>query len=452
MLDLRPGGVHPQMPSVQQLDAAIIPMLARMEHVGMQIDRGHYEEFAGYLELRLDEIRTELADLVGVKNPNSPKVGDVLFRQLGLPVIKLTKSKTREAIDDDVLGVLKGQLLKRPKDDAIGQLAIQVINCITDYREHQKALTTYVQPFLEKSRRDDRLHSTIKYTQSVSRLSSADPNLQNLPNPDNSPFGDDPIRNLGLRMRNGIVARPGFRLISGDFSQIEIVVGAHESQDSNLLQIIRDGLDPHKFCASKMFGIPYADVPKPLRTQTKPLNFGAFYDLSPMGLQLQYATMPSGAIEKTEVECKAILDWYFSEFAPGVRAWKDRVREKARVDGFVRSSSGRIRWMPGLRSDIKKVREAAKRECTNFPIQEFAGAILRKAMAIIWEDVLPALWSMGASIECIMTVHDELIFECEEPWVELAVPMIVAAMQYAVKLTVPIKVGVGVADRWGLLK
>jgi DNA polymerase-1 len=434
------------VPSVREIDAAIIPMLSRMERVGMMVDRPATETFAGELEHELDEIRDRLSGLLGSKtNPNSPKMADVLFRQLKLPVIKLTKAKTREAIDDDVLGALKAQLKKRPDSDDTRDLAIQVIDCITDYRERQKLLSTYCLPLLDKLDSDSRVHTTLKYTHvATGRLSSEDPNLQNIPNPDNSPV-------YGKRMRSLFIARPGYKLISADYSQIEMVVGAHITQDPGMLRVFRDGLDLHYYAASLMFDIPYDQVPKATRTQVKPLNFGAFYGLSAMGLQAQFASLPSGAIEKTEEECQELIDRYYSAFS-SVMEWKRALWKWGQINGYVETLFGRKRQMPGLRSNIGKIRAAAERESGNQPIQGTAQDILRIGMRTLWEDSLPMFWAEGIDIQAINQVHDEILFEVEERAAEWVVPTIESAMRYAVGLSVPIKVGISVAENWAALK
>lgn len=430
---------------IQQIDAAVIPMLSRMEQVGMMIDRPDCELFASELESEMDQIRNRLSDLVGEKtNPNSPVIADILFRQLGLPVIKLTKSKTRESIDDDVLGALKASLKKR-EHDPVAEIAIQVIDCVTGYRELQKLLTTYCRPLLRKADRNDRVHTTLNYaTVATGRLSSEDPNLQNTPNPDNSPI-------YGRRLRNLFIARPGYKLISADYSQIEMVVGAHITQDEGMLRVFREGLDLHTYAASLMFGIPYSEVPKHIRTQVKPLNFGCFYGLSAIGLQAQFASLPAGAIEKSEEECQELIDRYYAAF-PGVLEWKKKLWRQGRIDGYVETIFGRKRLMPGLRSDIDKVRAAAEREAGNHPIQGTAQDILKIGMAGLWENVLPQLWESGVDIEPLMQVHDEVIFECEDQYAYDVLPMIESELKYAIKLSVPIKVGISVADRWGSLK
>jgi uracil-DNA glycosylase family 4 len=430
---------------IQRIDAAVIPMLSHMEQTGMMIAREDCERFAGELDAELDEIRTRLSDLVGEKtNPNSPKVAQILFHDLGLPVIKLTKSKTREAIDDDVLGALKAALKKREHDPIAG-VAVQVIDCVTDYRERLKLLTTYCRPLLRKADRSNRVHTTLNYsTVATGRLSSEDPNLQNIPNPDNSPV-------YGRRLRNLFIAKSGSVLISADYSQIEMVVGAHLTQDPGMLEVFRRGLDLHTYAASMMFGLEYEKVPKHIRTQVKPLNFGCFYGLSAIGLRDQFASLPSGAIEKTEEECQELIDRYYAAF-PGVLEWKKRLWRNARVTGYVETLFGRKRIVPGLRSDIDKVRSAAEREAGNQPIQGTAQDILKIGMERLWTETLPECWSAGIDIDPLMQVHDEVIFECQEDAADFAMPMIEDAMKNAVALSVPIKVGVSKALRWGELK
>jgi DNA polymerase-1 len=430
------------VPSVREIDAAIIPMLARMEQIGMKVDRKATEQFAERLERELDEIREKLSGLIGEKaNPNSPKMADVLFRQLKLPVIKLTKTKSREAIDDDVLGALKASLKKRD-DMPLAQLAIDVIDCITDYRERQKLLTTYCLPILDSLDSRSRVHTTLKYTHvATGRLSSEDPNLQNIPNPDNSPV-------YGKIMRSLFIEDDDYLLISADYSQIEMVVGAHITQDPGMLQAFREGLDLHYLAASKMFGIPYDQVPKATRTQVKPLNFGAFYGLSAIGLQAQFAGL---GIEKTEEECQTLIDLYYEAFG-GVMDWKRELWMQGQINGYVETLFGRKRWMPGLRSNIGKIRAAAEREAGNQPIQGTAQDILRIGMRILHEDTLPDLRSAGVDIEAINQVHDEIIFRCDKRYAHDVTPAIEAAMKYAVTLSVPIKVGISVADNWAALK
>ncbi len=432
-----------------QIDIAILPMLSRMERNGMMIDRQHFEVFHDDLQKWLDIERTKLSDLVGEHNPNSKRMVGVLFRDLQLPAIKLTAGG-QESTDDETLGILKAQLKARQvagHDADLVRTGIAVIDCIQTYREFQKMDSTYVMAALEKADAQDRLHTTINYTKSVSRLSSEDPNLQNIPNPANSPFKDDPVHNMGLRMRTGFIARPGYKIVEADYSSIELVTGAHLTQDPNLMRIFIDGLDPHSYVASNRLGISIDEVPKETRTQMKPLSFGAFYDASAQRLQLQFALMQP-AIDKTVEECQEMLDWYFGTFAPSVLAWKDRVRRDAQADGVVRTMFGRMRWMPGLRSDIKRVKRAAERECTNFPIQGTARDILCVGMARLWEDVLPELWACGIDAQPIMTVHDAVAVEAPAEHAELVGWLMQDTMAKAVELSVPVKVSVGIGDNW----
>lgn len=437
---------------VREQDAAFIPMLSRMEQIGMRIDRAHFERFDAYLDTKLDEIRSSLAATIGrTANPNSPAMAEVLFRDLGLPSLKLTKSGAREAIDDDVLGALKASLQKRlaaNPHDQLAALQMSVVDHITDYREHRK-LKDYTRPILRYSDRNDRIHTTFNYSSvATGRLSSSDPiNLQTLPNPDNYPsaLAHDWERNYGLRTRGGFVARPGYKLISADYNSGEMVVGAHLSQDPGMLRIFREGLDPHYYAANLMFDIPYDQVPKAVRTQTKPLNFGCWYGLSAMGLQAAFASLPGGAVEKSEAECQELIDRYYRAF-PGVLEWKERLWEEAESTGYVRDLFGRIRWVPGLRSKIRKVRSAAEREAANMPIQSTLNGIIRHASRLLWEHTLPDLWAMGIDAEIIMQTHDENVSECPTEWAPFVGGVMQDVMKNAVTLSVPIKVGIAIGD------
>ena len=251
--------------------------------------------------------------------------------------------------------------------------------------------------------------------------------------------------NYGELVRSGFVAKPGYKLISADYSQVEMVVGAHLTQDAGMLRVFRDGLDLHYYAAAMMFGIAYDQVPKTLRTQIKPLNFGAFYGLSAIGLQAQFASFPSGAIEKSERECRDLIDKYYAAF-PGVLQWKERLWEDAESTGYVRDLFGRIRWVPGLRSRIRKVRTAAEREAANMPVQSSANGIIRIGSRRLWENALPAFWEMGIDAEIIMQTHDENVAECPNEWTPLVSAVIAETMRNAVTLSVPVKVGIKIGN------
>lgn len=444
--------------AVREQDAAFIPMVSRMEQTGMRIDRPHFEAFARHLEVEIDRNRRELGALLGLDratNPTRDLVADLLFRELKLPTIKLTKSGTRESVDDDVLGALKAHLSKRAATDPAAEFAIKVIDHVSKDRELTKLDSSYVRKILKHADRIDRLHTTLDYTVAATgRLTSSEPiNAQTFPNPDNYPkeLENDWELNYGLRTRAGIIAKKGCKLAALDYSQIEMVTGAHLTQDPGMLDVFRRGLDLHYYAASMMFGIPYDQVSKALRTQIKPLNFGAFYGLSAIGLQAQFASFPSGAIEKSEAECQELIDRYYRAF-PGVLEWKERLWESGERDGFVRDLFGRIRWVPGLRSNIKKVRAAAEREAANMPIQSTANGIIRIASRKIWEHDLPGIWSLGVDAEVIMQTHDENVVEAEEEHIGWIADVLGETMRTAVELSVPIKVGVKIGDNLAEVK
>lgn len=265
------------------------------------------------------------------------------------------------------------------------------------------------------------------------------PNLQNIPK----------RTERGRRIRTGFVARPGYKLISVDYSQIEMVVLAHESQDPNLLRVFREGLDMHTLAASLVFDTPYEAVTSEQRQSAKHLNFGLVYGITAMGFKAQ---MDLRGIDVTIEWCEGIIERYFREFAPGVQAYMKRVHLEAKRTGVVRDLWGRIRRVPGARSSLDWIQSAALREAGNFPIQSGAQGIIKRAMGDVWRTTLPTLWSSGVDIEPLVQVHDELLFECEESEADDATLLIAATMQAAAKLSVPISVGSVVGGNWGELK
>jgi DNA polymerase I-like protein with 3'-5' exonuclease and polymerase domains len=426
---------------IREMDASFLPYLSRMEQSGMPINRPHFELLRDHLDSRMQEVRDRLSLTVGERmNPNGEGIADLLFNQLGLPTMKLTTSGSRESIDDDVLGALKAQLRKRGESDGQARLSLSVLDCVTDYREVQKQKSGYADPILDFSDRFDVIRTTYNYTSAATgRLSSSDPiNAQTFPNPDNYPADLNRLLNYGIQIRSGIVAGRGYKLIGSDFSQIEMVVGAHITQDAGMLKVFRDGLDLHYYAASMMFDIPYDKVSRQLRTQTKPLSFGAFYGLTAPGLQAQFASLPNGSIEKTEAECQELIDRYYAAF-PGVLEWKERLWQQAEIDGCVRDLFGRLRLTPGLRSNIKRVRSAAEREAANMPIQSTANGIIRIASRLLWERTLPLLWAEQIDIQPMMQTHDENVMRCQEDAAEYSAVMIAGTMQGAVRLSVPIR-------------
>jgi DNA polymerase I len=292
-------------------------------------------------------------------------------------------------------------------------------------------------PLQRKADQHSRVHGEITYTRTTTgRPAMRRPNLQNIP-----------IRTeMGKRIRDSFWARPGFKLLSVDYSQIELVILAHESQDPVMLEAFRTGKDVHKLGASRMFDTPYDSVTKEQRSSVKNLNFGIPYGVSAIGLREQFAIR---GIVKTDGECQALIDAWFETHA-GVRTFMARVHAEAKRFGYVRESiGGGIRWCPGARSELSWIREAALREAGNFPMQGGAASLLEIAMGGIIRDLLPSLWDSGIDIEPLVPVHDELVFEVEEAYASTAALLIANEMKYAADLSVPINVGIAIADRWG---
>lgn len=418
-----------------QIIYGAIPMFERMERTGFRVDKPYLAELQTELEIDLDRILQRLKWLTGDPvNPKSPRTADLLFREMGLPVIKLTAGKGRESIDKKVLETLKRQLEHR--DDEPSKHAIAVLDLLLEFSEKNTLLTTFVIPLQRRAGPDDRVHGQITYTRTTTgRPAMKKPNLQNIP----------ARTEWGKRIRQAFVARPGYKLLEADYSQIELVILAHESQDAGLLDTFRTGKDAHIAGAARMFEKPYEKVTKEERYSCKNLNFGVPYGISDIGLQAQYALR---GISKTQAECQQMIALYFAAH-PGVQAYMGKVHAEAKRWGYVRESiGGGIRWCPGVRSDLSWIREAAEREAGNFPMQGGGASLLEIAMERIWRDLLPLLWGHNIDIEPVVPVHDSLLFECEEGWAEVAAPMIANEMKYAVELSVPVNVGVTITDRW----
>lgn len=423
-----------------RMDTNILPMLRRMEDTGMQVDTQYFRDLTKKYEGEMDSILYKLQQLVGKHtNPYSgPQVAELLFGDLGLEPIKLTKSGEREAVDDKVLQTISSLMEKR-EADPIAQVALDAIHLITEYREINKLRGTYTVPIVRYADANSRVHTRLKYTRAATgRLASEGPNLMNIPT----------RTERGRDIRMGFNAPRGTKLVAIDYAQIEMVILAIESGDANLLRCFREGLDLHTMAASMMFSVPYDEVTKDMRSSSKNLNFGIAYGISAIGLQAQFALR---GIHKTEEECQALIELYFEKFAPGVRAYMEKIHSYAIRHGYVRDMFGRIRHVPAAQSRIDRVRSAALREAGNFPIQAGAQGVIKTAMAKVW-DLMPLFWNEGVHVECLIQVHDELVFEIEESALSWVVPMLENEMKYAVNLPLPLNAEAAIGDYWGELK
>lgn len=425
---------------VAEIDLGVVPMIERMQSVGMAVDPEYFVRFSGELQDMCFRAEHQVAQLVGRSiNLDSPaQVAKLLFDTptdkdgcrscgLGIPVVKLTKGKTRASSDDEVLETVKD--------------AHPAVPIIQIHREASHLKTSFADVLPTFLGADGRLHTTLRITRVHSgRLSATKPNLLN-----------QPVRTeLGMRIREGFVAPAGRQLASWDLDQIEMKVMAHESQDVEFLRVFREGRDVHLATAAKMFGKPEADIDKMTeRYPAKSVGFGTIYGITKYGLHTQ---MKLAGLDFTEDDCdKFICEWL--AVYPGVGVFMEAKRTEARRYGYVSDMFGRVRYLPGVHSNIRRVREEAYRQAVNHPIQAGAQEIIKIAMVEIWGLLVGELWPAGLVVEPLLQVHDELVFEIpdEEGMFELLDALIRPLMEADV-LDVPVTASGGVGRTWAALK
>jgi DNA polymerase-1 len=404
----------------REFEQPLIPVLAEIERAGVKLDSSALEALAGTMQIELDDLTTRIYALSGGEfNINSPKqLSEVLFDKLNLQAGKKTGKTRVVSTAQDVLEEL-----------ALGH---ELPGLVLKWRSIQKLKGTYVDalPALVWPA-TGRVHTTFNQAVAATgRLSSSDPNLQNIP-----------IRTpLGREIRAAFVAEPGHVLISADYSQIELRVLAHLSGDAALTEAFRSGIDIHDRTSERVFGGAASGLDKhELRRRAKIINYALLYGKTAFTLAKDIGVPQQAAQE--------FIDAYFAGF-PGVRAYIDRTLADARTSGVVRTMSGRRRLVPELTSKNGQVRMAAEREAVNMPIQGTAADVLKKAMI----DVHAALARRNAGrarpARMILTVHDELLFEAPEGEAGAVAELVRDLMERAFPLDVPLTVDVGIGKNW----
>jgi DNA polymerase I len=403
----------------RDLEEPLIPVLADLEIAGVKIDTGALADQGRLMQTQLDELSRRIFELAGVEfNINSPKqLSDVLFEKLQLQPGKKTGKTRVVSTAVDVLEELA--------------LAHEVPGLVLKWRSIQKLKGTYVDalPGLVNPS-TGRVHTTFNQTVAATgRLSSSDPNLQNIP-----------IRTpTGREIRRAFIAEPGYILISADYSQIELRVLAHLSGDAALVEAFTQGIDIHDRTAERVFGASSGLDEHELRRRAKIINYALLYGKTAFTLAKDIGVPQQAAQE--------FIDAYFAGF-PSVRAFIDQTLADARTTGVVRTMTGRRRLVPELTSRNGMIRMAAEREAVNMPIQGTAADILKKAMI----DVHAALRERNARTRkpsrMILTVHDELLFETPEDDAEDVAALVRNVMQRAFTLNVPLDVDVGMGRNW----
>ncbi|MGK9052181.1 DNA polymerase I [Neorhizobium petrolearium] len=403
----------------ERLERPLVAVLARMEERGITIDRQILSRLSGELAQRAAAFEDEIYELAGEKfTIGSPKqLGDILFGKMGLPGGAKTKTgqwSTSASVLEDLAAA--GHELPRK---------------IVDWRQLTKlkstytdALPGYVHPETKRVHTCFSLAST-----TTGRLSSSEPNLQNIP-----------VRTAeGRKIRTAFISTPGHKLVSADYSQIELRVLAHVADIPQLRQAFADGIDIHAMTASEMFGVPVEGMPSEVRRRAKAINFGIIYGISAFGLANQLS------IERSEAG--EYIKKYFERF-PGIRDYMESTKNFARENGYVETIFGRRAHYPEIKSSNPSVRAFNERASINAPIQGSAADIIRRAMV----KVEPALSKAGLSARMLLQVHDELIFEVEDEEIERTLPVIISTMEQAampaIAMKVPLKVDARAAVNW----
>lgn len=398
----------------EDIEFPLIPVLADMELAGVSLDTNYLADFSKELERMLDNLTTDIYHLAGERfNINSTQqLSRILFEKMKLSVVR----KTKTGFSTDV-GVLETLRHEHP-----------IIEKLLDYRQLQKLKSTYVDalPALINPK-TNRLHTSFNQTiAATGRLSSSDPNLQNIP-----------IRTeIGRSIRRAFIAgSPEMVILSADYSQIELRIMAHISGDEGLREAFLNKEDIHATTAAKVFGVQLDEVTKEMRRKAKEVNFGIMYGIGPFGL--------STRLDITQTEAKEIIAKYFERF-PKVNQYIFDTIAKAKYDGYVSTLLGRRRYLPDINSKNSNVRGNAERQAINMPIQGTAADMIKLAMIRIHSEVR----RRRSKIKMLLQVHDELVFEVPKNEEQRAKKLISEEMKNALPLSVPIEVEIGSGKNW----
>ena len=398
------------------LELPLCPVLAEMERAGMLVDRRALADFGILLDGRIQADEALIYELAGEEfNINSTQqFGRILFDKLGLPPVK--KTKTGYSTNADVLEKLRD---KHP-----------IVEAVLDYRQLAKLKSTYVDGLTKVIAADGRIHTSFQNTVTATgRLSSTEPNLQNIP-----------VRTeLGAELRKMFVAPAGYKLVDADYSQIELRLLAHISGDKAMQEAFLTGEDIHTATAAQVLGIPPEQVTHAQRSAAKAVNFGIVYGISAFSL--------SEDIHVSVAEARDYIERYLGHYA-GVRDYRKRVVEQARQDGYVSTLMGRRRWLPEIKSSNFNLRSFGERVALNMPIQGTAADLIKLAMIRVDD----RLRREGLAARLILQVHDELIVECPDAEVERVKALLTEEMEGVSALSVPMKADSAAGQSWAEAK
>ena len=398
-------------PLYYDVELPLCAVLARMEQRGFLIDRAALAQFGETLQTSITQLEQQIYAAAGAPfNINSPKqLGKVLFEDMQLPHGK--KTKTGWSTNADVLDKLRG---------------VPIVADVLQYRQYAKLKSTYADGLLKAVSPDGRIRTSFQMTVTATgRLSSTEPNLQNIPT----------RTELGSQMRRMFVAAPGNVLVDADYSQIELRLLAHISGDEAMCRAFRSGEDFHTLTAARVFHVEPQDVTPEMRRRAKAVNFGVVYGISPFSL--------SPDIGVTVAEAKEYMERYFQTYT-GVRAYMDRIVEQARADGYVETLMHRRRALPELKSSNHNLRAFGERVALNMPIQGTAADLMKLAMVRVER----RLADEGLAAQLIMQVHDELIVECPEDEAARVQALLEEEMSGVMTLAVPLPAEAHCGKNW----
>jgi DNA polymerase-1 len=428
----------------EKIEKPLIPIIKRMEEKGIVVDKDILQKLSVDNHKTLASLEKKIWDLAGSEfNINSPKqMGEVLFDKMGL------KPKNQKKTAGGKASTKESELEKMRDLDPI-------IPLILEYRELQKILSTYIDNIPGMVAEDGRLHAKFLQTGTTTgRMSSQDPNLQNIPNKSG----------LGMEVRKAFKAGPGTKLVAFDYSQIELRIAAFLSDDKKLLEIFKKGEDVHTAVASEVFGVPADKVDKEMRRRAKVINFGIMYGMGVSALKQNLSTETE---QVSRADAQKFYDDYFAKFS-GLATYLESVKNQTMKTGFTETLFGRRRYFEGINSKLPFIKAMAERMAINAPIQGTEADIIKLAMIRVEEylsttpssECHPSLEKEGKGdvmlVDCVhllLQVHDELVFEIEENLINKIAPKIKEIMENVVDLEktkgVVCKVEYKAGDNWG---
>lgn len=407
-----------KLPKVHKLahevEWPVIPVLARMEYQGITLDTKYLEAFSVEIEDQISDLEQQIYGHADQEfNIGSPsQLADILFIKLKLPTTGIKKGKTGYSTAASELDKLRGQH--------------EIIDLITQYREVAKLKNTYVDTLPKMVDQHNRLHTTFNLTiAQTGRLSSTDPNLQNIP-----------VRTeLGKRIREAFVASKGNVLVSADYSQFELRLAAYLADDKDMIEMFNQGTDIHTVTAAQVYGRELEDVTKNMRRDAKVINFGVLYGMSPHGLSV--------ATGMTREQAVTFIDKYF-EIRKPLLGYLDSLKEKARKDGYVETLFGRRRPMPDIKSSNFMVRAAAERAAMNMPIQGTEADLMKMAMIAVDKKLDDDCFQL-------LQIHDSILVECPKGKAKAVAKLLTDTMEHIYKLPVNLTVDTTIGETWGEL-